>query len=341
MAKSFFNLVINGRQVKARPGDTLLDAALSARIVLPHDCCSGQCETCRVRLVSGAVDDQGTAERDTVLGCLATVEGDAEITFDPVPVVRNNQAVLEAIRQIGPDLLEMKVRPARTVTWLPGQYVRLTFKGYPPRDYSPTFPMDLKREEGVMTFHVRRYPGGAVSGALGSGIRPGHKVTIRGPFGNAFLRRQSERLVLVSTGTGFAPIWTMAVASVLGQPKRALSVIAGARDASQLYMKEAVDWLTARGVPVAMTASDGDGRIVRRERPSELLSFVSPQDVVYAAGAPSQVEVIRRLALSRGALFHADPFYAAEEKRSFAEMVMKPLRRIMPQSTEAGETRVS
>lgn len=338
MSKSFFQLVVNGKPVKARAGDTLLDAALGGRIVLPHDCCSGQCETCRVRVIDGRVDDQGTRERDTVLGCLATVEGDAEILFDPVPIVRNTRGVVESIETIGPDLFEVRLRPNTTVTWLPGQYVRLTFKGYPPRDYSPTFPLDLRREEGIMTYHFRRYPGGAVSDQLGRGIKPGHKVTIRGPFGNAFLRRQPERLVLVSTGTGFAPIWTIAVASVLGQPHRPLSVIAGARDSEQLYMKRAIDWLAARNVPVAMTAGDGDGRIVRRERPSELLSFLSPQDVVYAAGAPSQVEVIRRLALSRGALFHADPFYAAAEKRSFAEVLMTPLKRIMP-APQAAENR--
>lgn len=327
MSKSFVSLVINGKAIRARPGDTLLDAALGGRIVLPHDCCSGQCETCRVRVVSGSIDDQGTAERGTVLGCLATVEGNAEITFDPVPVVKTTNAVVESIADLGPDLLEVRLRPVRPVTWLPGQYVKLTFRGFPARDYSPTFSFDLNQPEGVLVFHVRRYPNGIVSGAFGRSIKVGHKVAVRGPFGNAFLRREPGRLVLVSTGTGFAPIWSIAVASVLGQPDRPLSVIAGARDASQLYMREAVDWLRARSVPVAMTAADGDGAIVRRERPSELLSFVAPGDVVYAAGAPSQVEVVRRLAVSREATFHADPFYAAEGSSRFADFVLRRFRR--------------
>lgn len=333
MKKSTVTLVVNGQPIRARPGDTLLDAALSARIVLPHDCCSGQCETCRVRVISGSVDDEGTRERDTVLGCLATVEGDAEISFDPVPVVRTTAGVVDTIADLGPDLLEVRLRMRRPVTWLPGQYVKLAFRGYPARDYSPTFPLDLAMEEGLLCFHVRRLPGGAVSAAFGSGIRPGHKVSVRGPFGNAFLRREPERLVLVSTGTGFAPIWAMAVASVLGQPDRPISVVAGARDASHLYMKTAIDWLRARRVPAAMTAADGDGVAVLRERPSELLSFLGDTDVVYAAGAPSQVEVVRRLALSRGAVFHADPFYAAEAGGRFSRL----LQRTFGANAEAAE----
>src|SRR5947209_4019194 len=173
MPKSICTLVINGSPVKCREGDSLLDAALSGRIVLPHDCCSGQCETCRVRVISGAIDDQGTGERDTVLGCLATVEGNAEIMYDPVPSLRTTAAVVEEISRLSPDVFLVRVRPSRQVSWLAGQYFRLTFKGYPARQFSPTFPLDLDREEGLLGFHVRRYPGGVVSGALGAAIRVG------------------------------------------------------------------------------------------------------------------------------------------------------------------------
>ncbi len=333
-------LLVNGKAVKARRGDTLLDAALSGRVVLPHDCCSGQCETCRVRVVAGAVDDQGTSERDTVLGCLATVEGDAVIEFDPVPVARNTRAEVETIRSIGPDLLEVRLRTRRPVPWLPGQYVRLAFKGLPPRDYSPTFPLDLAIEEGQMVFHIRRYPGGVVSEALARDIAPGHRVTVRGPFGNAFLRRQPENLVLVSTGTGFAPIWAIAAAAVMGQPGRGVCVIAGARDRSNLYMTQAIRWLRARGVPTVLTAADGDGVLVRQRRPAELLTFVTPRDVVYAAGAPSQVETARRMALARGAEFHADPFYAAETKPPVMERIITPIRRAMHAGVLVPEMRI-
>lgn len=321
------SLTINGKTIRANLGDTLVDAALGGRIVLPHDCCSGQCETCRVRVLSGAVDDFGTREKDTVLGCLATLEGDAEISFDPVPVVRNTRGVVSSIRPIGRDLLEVRIEPNRAVPWLPGQYLRLTFKGYPPRDYSPTFPLDLEEtERDVLVFHVKVYPDGKVSSVLGTDIGVGHKVMMKGPFGNGFLRRQDERLVLVSTGTGFAPIWSIAAAARLGQPWRRVEVIAGARFRADLYMGEAMKWLRGRGVAVTVTAGDGDGRDVARRRPAELLPALTANDVVYAAGSPSQVDAVRVQALAADATFYADPFYAADARFSLSEWIQARFR---------------
>ncbi|WP_181704878.1 2Fe-2S iron-sulfur cluster-binding protein [Chthonobacter rhizosphaerae] len=334
MSGSTCTLTLNGKPVVARPGDTLLDAALAQRVVLPHDCCSGQCESCRVRVISGEVDSQGTLERGTVLGCLATVEGDAVVEFDAVPLVRSVPAVVERIRPIGLDLLEVRLRPDRKLTWLPGQYVRLTFNGFPPRDYSPTFPFDLDVDEEALVFHIRRYPGGAVSENLGGAIKAGHKVRIRGPFGNAFLRRQPENLVLASTGTGFAPVWAIAVAALKGQPGRRVCVIAGARTSSQLYMGEAAAWLRANGALVVLTAGDGDGRLVRRERPAALLSFVRSNDVVYAAGSPSHVDLARSIALAQDAMFYADPFYAAEKTLSLTRRLLAPIRRATHAATK-------
>src|ERR1044072_4439881 len=82
-----FDLVINGKTVKANRGETLVDAGLSGWVAIPHDCNSGQCETCRVTVAGGRVDDRGTAEKGTVLACQAKVIGNAEVAFDHVPEV--------------------------------------------------------------------------------------------------------------------------------------------------------------------------------------------------------------------------------------------------------------
>lgn len=320
-------LTVNGKAIRANVGETLVDAALGGRIVLPHDCCSGQCETCRVKLLKGKVDDYGSHEKDTVLACITTLEGDAEITFDLVPVVRNTRGVVESIEPLGNELLEVRVRTRRHVPWLPGQYVRVRFGSFPPRDYSPTFSLDRAADAEVLIFHVKVYPNSRVSSRLGNEINVGHRVAVRGPYGNAFLRRQKEPLVLVSTGTGFAPIWSIAVSAALGQPWRRMSIIAGARNSADLYMRQAVSWLRKRGVSVTLTAADGNGGEVRRERPSELLSSIQAEDVVYVAGAPSQVDAVRECALASGATFYADPFFAAETQTGWRDWAYFALQR--------------
>ncbi|MEO9528126.1 2Fe-2S iron-sulfur cluster-binding protein [Roseibium sp.] len=327
MSNSTCTVTINGKKIKANVGDTLIDAGLGGRLVIPHDCCSGQCETCRVRVLSGKVDDLGTREKNTVLGCLAVLEGDAEISYDPVPVVRTTKGTVESIRKIKDDYLEVRIRTVRPVTWLAGQYLRATFAGCPPRDYSPTTPLSLDAEQDVIVFHIKVYPNSTVSSKLGADITNGHAVKLRGPFGNAFLRRQPEPILLTSTGTGFAPIWSIAVAVGMGQPGREIRMIAGARTRDGLYMRDAVRWLQARGIPITLTAGDGDNETVRTERPHELAGPLTPAHVVYSAGAPAHVEAMRELARQAGATFYADPFYVAEEDRGLLAIAGTLLRK--------------
>src|SRR5262249_19440198 len=143
---------------------------------------------------------------------------------------------------------------------------------------------------------------------------------------SSFLRRQPEPLVLLSTGAGFAPVWSMAIACVLGQPTRPLQVIVGAREASRLYMGAAVEWLRSCGVPVAVAANDGDGKVVSRSRPSHLLPVLSENHIVHAAGTPLVVGEAYAVARTAGATFYSDPFYPSDRKPSFAAILRQRLR---------------
>ena len=166
-------------------------------------------------------------------------------------------------------------------------------------------------------------------------IGKGHKVKIKGPFGNAFLRRQPEPIILTSTGTGFAPIWSIAVAASMGQPERDIRLVAGSRARDGLYMRDAVRWLQARNIPVTLTAGDGDNETVMRDRPQDLVGSLGPDHVIYSAGAPSHVEAMRTLALNAGATFYADPFYVAEEQKGVLSLASALFRRTAGSSSSA------
>src|SRR5882672_4768087 len=99
-----FDLVINGKTVKANYGETLVDAGLNGWIAIPHDCCSGQCETCRVSVVSGKAHARRTAEKGTVLACQAKVIGNAAIVFDHVPVIAKRSGLVTGISVLTPDI---------------------------------------------------------------------------------------------------------------------------------------------------------------------------------------------------------------------------------------------
>jgi 3-phenylpropionate/trans-cinnamate dioxygenase ferredoxin reductase subunit len=321
------SLIVNGRSLTANIGETLIDAALGASILIPQDCRSGQCETCRVNVLSGEVDDQGTGETGTVLACQATIAGDAEITFDEVPAPAKRAGIVAEITQLSPEVIEVIVALQAPLDYRPGQYVRAKFSGFPAREYSPTCRLDGSFDASEMVFHIRRLPGGLISSQIGATIRLGHRVHVQGPFGQAFLRKGTGPLVLVAGGTGWAPIWSLARAARTEQRSRDLIVIAGSRDAENLYMRPALDWLIDDGVRnvIATTEIGATGSILSG-RPSHYLPLLGFEDTIYVAGPLGLVDAVKRKARSVAARCYADPFLPSVQAPSLVDRVRKMWR---------------
>jgi 3-phenylpropionate/trans-cinnamate dioxygenase ferredoxin reductase subunit len=328
------SLVINGQAVKAYVGETLVDAGLGGWVIVPHDCCSGQCDTCRVTVVRGAIDDQGTGEDNTVLACLATVEGDAEITFEDMPAAAKRAGLVTQITSLSPEVLEVVVALDQPLPMRPGQYVAVKFSGFPARDYSPSCRLDGAVDDRELILHIRRLPGGLISTQIGSTIRLGHRVSVRGPFGQAFLREGSGPLVLVAGGTGWAPIWSLARAARQEQRHRDIVVIAGSRDPDNLYMRPALEWLSDDGVrEVIATSETGASRPVLPGRPTHYLPSLGLEDTVHVAGPAGLVDAVKSKARAAAARCYADPFLPSAEAPSLADRVMQMLRTPAPART--------
>ena len=323
-----FDLVINGKTVKANRGETLVDAGLSGWVAIPHDCNSGQCETCRVSVVSGQVDDCGTAEKGTVLACQAKVIANAAIAFDEVPVVSKRSGIVTGMATLAPDIVEVTVTLSTPIDMRAGQYLSVKFSGFPARDLSPTVRADGTAGPGELVFHIRRYPGGLVSTQIGATIRLGHRVQVRGPFGSAFLREGDGPLILIGGGTGWAPIWSVAAAARREQRHRDIVMIAGAREAEGLYMRRSLDLLIEDGVrEVIATAEIGATGSVLRGRPTHYLPSLGCEDTVYVAGPPPLVDAVKLKSRAASARCYADPFLPNAQPLSFIDRVMGMLRR--------------
>ena len=311
MARSH-QVTINGNSFPARSGELLLDAALRNGVDLPYDCRSGHCGTCCVRLVSGEVQGGEGAEPGIVHACQCRIAGDAVIERREISTVREVDGVLSSLRPVSPDVVEVGIRTDRALPYLPGQYAQVRFSGYPSRPFSITHPMQGTPDSHSVWFHVRRMKDGRVTPVLGKRIKPGHKVKLIGPHGSAHFRPNLDcRLVLVATNTGFAPIWSIAVAALRENPERMMMIIAGARSVQSLYMGPALVQLArfpnVLVVPVCSTPQTVTDA-VRFGRPTDYLPRLLPTDVLYACGAAGMVESIKSIAARAGAVCYADPF---------------------------------
>ena len=312
MTSKICTLDVNGETFSGYCGDLLLDAALMNGVHIPHDCRSGYCGTCRVRVLAGRCFGGQSNDPEFVHACQCRIVSDLKVAVEDVPEINSVSGRVADLVSVAPDVLEVCIEPSEPLRYIPGQYCSVQFRGYPARCYSPTAPLDWPNDARLVRFHIRRLPDGRVSSALGQKIGRGHRVTLTGPFGTAYLRPyHSQRLVLVAGGTGFAPIWAIAEAAIKELPQRELVLLVGANTLQSLYMIPALCRLALFPnviiIPI-ISKHQAVTKVVREGRPTDYLPALSTRDIVYTAGAPAMVKAVARIAEATGTKCHADPF---------------------------------
>lgn len=318
-------VTLNNKPFLASAGDFLLDSALMNGIELPHDCRSGICGACRVRLVEGRVFGGHEHGDDTIHACQARIVSDIKIVTEPVPDQISTAGQVADLVRLAPDIIGVSLEIPKPFHFLPGQYCKVQFRGFPARSYSPSYPLEGGPSDGVLHFHIQKLPGGMVSSALGDRIRVGHRLKLTGPLGSAFLRaNHSGRTVLVSGGTGFAPMWSIAVAAITERPQRELVFVVATRKLQSFYMHRALCRLALfPNVTIVPIASEPQSvsPAIRSGRPTDHLPNLSPNDVVYTSGAPALTEQVARIAKNAGAQCYTDPFVPSAKSTEHSNLV--------------------
>jgi NAD(P)H-flavin reductase len=312
MMRKICKVTLDTGAFHANVGDLLLDSALLNGVDMPHDCRSGVCGSCRVRLVDGKVFGGTEEGSDMIYACQARVVSDLKLATEPLPDTVSFPARVAELTRLAPDVIGANIELPRPLNYLPGQYCKLQFRGFPERCYSPSYPLEGAPDRRMLQFHIRRFPDGAVSSALGEEIRAGHRVRVTGPLGSAHFRPNHHgRIVLVASGTGFAPMWSIAAAAITEEPRREMMFVVAARKLQSFYMHRALCRLALfPNVTIIPVVSEPQNvtTALRIGRPLDYLPMLSPDDMVYTSGAPAMTNEIARLAREAGASCHADPF---------------------------------
>jgi 3-phenylpropionate/trans-cinnamate dioxygenase ferredoxin reductase subunit len=255
----------------------------------------------------------GTEEgSDMIYACQARVVSDLTLETETLPDTVSLPARVAELTRLASDVVGVNIELPRPLNYLPGQYCKLQFRGFPERCYSPSYPLEGAPDRHVLQFHIRRFPDGAVSSALGDDIRVGHRVRLTGPLGSAHFRPNHHgRIVLVASGTGFAPMWSIAAAAITEEPRRELMFVVAARKLQSFYMHRALCRLALfPNVTIIPVVSEPQNvtAAIRIGRPLDYLPMLSPDDMVYTSGAPAMTNEIARIAREVGAVCYTDPF---------------------------------
>ncbi|MEX0448939.1 CDP-6-deoxy-delta-3,4-glucoseen reductase [Spiribacter sp. 221] len=234
----------------AEEGESVIDAALRAGLMLPYSCRSGTCGTCMGDVVEGsiaypdglppAIDSQQDSA-GKALFCQARPASDLVIRVAEVRDAgdirpRRLPARVEHIEECAPDVrrLFLKLPRDKRLPFLAGQYIDFLLRGDQRRSFSlANAPHDDERLE----LHIRHLPGGVFSGHVFNDMREGALLRFEGPLGNFFLREDSDRpMILMGGGTGFAPIKGIIEHALYIGVDRPMHIYWGARARQDLYL---------------------------------------------------------------------------------------------------------
>jgi CDP-4-dehydro-6-deoxyglucose reductase len=299
---------------------TVLDAALAAGILLPYSCRSGACSTCKAKLVSGTIQPVPSAEvvlspeeREAgyTLLCQARATSDLVVESREIRLasdiqVRKLPSRVTSISRPAADVavLQLQLPATETFKFYAGQYVELILKDGKRRSYSMANP---PHSATALELHIRHLPGGLftdhVFGVGATQMKEREILRIEGPLGSFFLREDSQLpIVMVASGTGFAPIKAIIEHMVHQNIKRPVTLYWGGRRPCDLYMHAlAQSWAATipnfSYVPVVSDALSEDawtGRtgFVHKAVMEDFPNLSGYQ--VYACGAPIVVDSARR-----------------------------------------------
>lgn len=324
-----------GREIEVSQERTILEAALGQGIAYPHGCRSGRCGSCKSRLIAGEVDllphtpfALTPEERDLglILACRAQPKTDATVAWlgkdeeradHPVHAM---QAQVIELDDATHDIKRVRIEleSGLPLSFSAGQYAQLSFPSAPTRDYS----MANQPGERELEFHIRRIPNGAASERVATRLAIGDKVTVRGPFGSAFLRhRHTGPILAIAGGSGMAPMKSIVETALSHGFRQPIHFYFGVRQERDLYLVDHFQTLRERNpnltfIPVLSQAEGSVGY-----RTGTVIQAIA-EDLpdldgwqTYMAGPPAMTDAAMPILLECGLRhedLHVDVFFTPE-----------------------------
>ena len=314
-------VIINGENtVKVQGGDNLLTYLNQNRIFIPS-ACGGKatCGFCKLKVLSGAGTILPTEEvyitkeernEGIRLACQVKVKQNVEI-FIPEYLLGAQEfesEVLEVDDQTH-DIksLSLRVLNSKTIDFKPGQYIQFKIPGTDEyRAYSVASSSSVKDKVELI---IRLVPGGLCSTYVHKALERSDKVVFTGPFGDFYLREDSDRdIIAIGGGGGMAPIRSIIYhLAEKGMPRRFLYFF-GARTKKDLFFTEELKrvekkypnfkYIPALSEPLRQDRWDGEVGLITQAAEK----YIDPErdNEAYLCGPPPMIDAAVRVLTKKG-----------------------------------------
>ncbi len=252
-------------------------------------------------------------ERGVMLACQSQPRSDcvikANLSDEYLAQIRPCRFVgrLVGVCDVTHDMREFVFEAPEPAQFLPGQYSLVSLEGVAGlRAYSMS---NVGNAQGLWSFVIRRVPQGAATGILFDRLKLGDEIALDGPYGLAYLRKDSPRdIVCIAGGAGLSPMLSIArgIARDRALDGRRLLFFFGGREPRDICGEAAlreIPELESRKsyyASISVPESDVDGGWTgERGFVHELLSKKLEGDFksyeYYLAGPPPMIQAVLKL----------------------------------------------
>ena len=340
-----FNVTVqpSGRAFSTQPEEAVLAAAIRQGVGLPYGCKDGACGSCKCKKLEGSVvhgEHQSkalSAEEEAagfILTCCAVPQSDLvlesrQVTDESAFPIKKMPVRVSSLEKKSDDVMQLRLQLPATETFRyhAGQYIEFILRDGARRAYSMANAPHTQTEQPGVELHIRHMRGGRFTDHVFGAMKEKEILRVEGPFGSFYLREDSTKpIVLLASGTGFAPIKALIEHLQFKRIERPVSLYWGGRRPSDLYLdawvkERLADMPQLRYVPVVSDALPEDlwnGRtgFVHQAVLDDFADLSGHQ--VYACGAPIVVESARVAYSAERGLppeeFFADAFTSEADK---------------------------
>lgn len=305
-------IVPDNIQFSVDANETVLAAGLNNKLNLPHQCKNGVCGSCKCKIISGTVTHDeynkatlSDAELSEGYSLLCKAHAMTDLVLD-IPNLLNSfpirmlPAKVESCSKINQTaIIKLKIPATIQFGFHAGQYIDIMLNGKN-RSYSIANSPDLA---GIVELHVKYHASGIFSEFVWNEIKEQALLRFRGPLGNFYLRDTQNPIILVCTGTGFAPIKSIIEDMLAKESQRQIHFYWGNSTINDFYLLELLDkWQQKLNIKITLCLSKEkqEGYVCGRVTGALEKDFKDLSNYeVYACGNPKMTEDVFNLATTK------------------------------------------
>lgn len=215
----------NEQQFTVKEDESILEAAIREKIILPYGCGNGQCGSCKVFVTEGEYEylhdykpevlSTQECNDGAMLCCMAKAKSNLELLVPedndyPEIAAQIYQSKVIEIKALTDNVYKLVLAlNSNQFNYYPGQYIEILLPEEKKRAYSlACLPKrDDKKLTQAIELHICTHEKGLFSKLLRDEITSGYALTFEGPKGHFLLNQTlSSKVIFVAGGTGIVPI---------------------------------------------------------------------------------------------------------------------------------------